>query len=196
MATKPLPKTVILLGPPGSGKDTQAFALAKRFGYFVLITSDLFRAEISHGTAAGKAMQKIMDQGGLLPAAIVGQVIADEMERHRSTISANGILFDGFPRTRDEIGDAERLIDRYHGRPDLAILLEVHEEELLRRLKRRGRPDDSLDIARERLRLFKKETTPVIDYYREAGRLIAVDGNPAVEEVTKNLLVALGQSPL
>ena len=187
------PKTLILLGPPGSGKDTQAFALAKHVGYFVLVTGDLFRSEIAHKTPVGKSMQEIMDKGGLLPAEMVRGVIEAELERHRSTIEANGLLFDGFPRTADEIQDAEGLIDTFRLRPDLAVLLDVREKEVLRRLAARGRADDEPAVAKHRLLVYHKETGPVVEHYRKVGKLLVVDGNPGIEEVTAKLFRALEQ---
>ena len=182
------PTTVILLGPPGSGKDTQAMVLAKEYGYFILVTGDLFRAEIANQTPVGEKMQEIMGKGELLSAKLVDKIVSQELERHKSVILANGILFDGHPRLKEEIADVERLIDRYQIRPDLAVLLDVAEENLLQRLTARGREDDQPDVARHRIDVYKKETGPVIDYYKERGKLKVVDGNPAIEQVTEQLL--------
>lgn len=186
------PKTVILLGAPGSGKDTQALALAKAFGYFILATGDLFRAEIAHGTPIGKKMQEVMDRGELLPAELVNKVVEQELERHKSTIQSVGLLFDGHPRLKEEVDEVERLIDRYELRPDLGVLLDVSDENLLARLKSRGRGDDAPEVARHRIEVYKKETGPVIEYYRARNKLKVIDGNPSIRQVTKNLLELFG----
>jgi adenylate kinase len=188
-----LPQVLILLGAPGSGKDTQAFALAKHFGYFVLVTGDLFRSEVAHETPAGKKMKEIKDKGELLPADTVGEIVEAELERHKSTIEANGLLFDGYPRLEDEIADCERLIERFGLGPDLAILLDVRDKELLKRLAARGRADDSPEVARERIAVYRHETAPVIEYYRGKKKLLVIDGNPPIDKVTENLLSKLEQ---
>ncbi len=182
------PKTVIIIGAPGSGKDTQAFALTKKFGYFTLVTGDLFRAEISRRTPIGINMQQIMDKGELLPADLVNEVVEQELLRHKSTIQAVGLIFNGHPRLLEEVDDVERLIDRYELRPDLAVLLDVAEENLLTRLIARGRTDDTPDVVRRRIDIYNKDTGPVIDYYQKQNKITVIDGNPPPEHVTESLL--------
>jgi len=192
--TKSLPKTIILLGPPGSGKDTQAFALARKFGHFVLVTGDLFRAKAEEATDVGRRLASFMSRGELVPSDLATLSVAEELERHQGTLRANGLLLNGYPRNGQEAEDCERLLTTYNLRPEVAVLLDVSDEEVRARLAARGRPDDAPEVVEHRLAVYREETSPVIEHYRKKGKLLTVDGNPSVRQVTKTLIAVLTPS--
>jgi adenylate kinase len=183
---------IVLLGPPGAGKGTQAARVACRFGCPHIATGDIFRANVAEGTDLGRAAQEYMDRGDLVPDELV---IAMVMERLAESDCAAGFVLDGFPRT---VNQAEAL-DRRLG--DLGIPLhavlcfEADEEELLRRLAGRAaaqhRADDAEQTIRHRLEVFAIKTRPLIDYYAHRGLLVTVDAIGPIEVVTKRILAAL-----
>lgn len=189
------PKAIILLGPPGSGKDTQALILAKEFGYFILTTGDLFRAEIAQQTPLGKSIKGIVERGELVPSATVNNVINQELARHQKIIQSTGIIFNGYPRLPDEVTHAERHLNRHKLTPLLAIYLDVDDQELLKRLVARAsaeqRKDDTPQVAGHRIEVYKKETAPILDHYQKQGTLLRVDGNPPISNVSQSLLQAV-----
>jgi adenylate kinase len=180
---------IVLLGPPGAGKGTQAARAACRFGAPHIATGDIFRANVAEGTELGRAAQEYMDRGDLVPDEVV---IAMVMERLASDDCEIGFVLDGFPRT---VNQAEALDRRLAGRgsPLQAVLcLEAGEEELLRRLAGRAaaqhRADDVEQTIRHRLEVFAIKTRPLIDYYAHRGLLISVDAIGPIEVVTERIL--------
>jgi adenylate kinase len=183
---------LVLLGPPGAGKGTQAARVACRFGAPHIATGDIFRANVVEGTELGRAAQEYMDLGDLVPDEVV---IAMVMERLASDDCAAGFVLDGFPRTVNQAEALDRqLVDL--GTPLHAVLcFEADEEELLRRLAGRAaaqhRADDAEQTIRHRLEVFAIKTRPLIDYYRHRRLLTMVDGVGRVEEVTARILGGL-----
>ena len=180
---------LVLLGPPGAGKGTQAARVACRFGCPHIATGDIFRANVAEGTELGRAAQEYMDLGDLVPDELV---IAMVMERLASSDCDAGFVLDGFPRT---VNQAEALDLRLAGQgaPLHAVLcFEAAEEELLRRLAGRAaaqhRADDAEQTIRHRLEVFAIKTRPLIDYYAHRGLLINVDAIGPIEVVTKRIL--------
>jgi adenylate kinase len=183
---------IVLLGPPGAGKGTQAARVACRFGAPHIATGDIFRANVAEGTELGRAAQEYMDLGDLVPDELV---IAMVMERLGEDDCAAGFVLDGFPRTVNQAEALDRQLADL-GAPLHAVLcFEAAEEELLRRLAGRAaaqhRADDVEQTIRHRLEVFASKTRPLIDYYRHRRLLTMVDGVGRVEDVTVRILDGL-----
>jgi adenylate kinase len=183
---------VVLIGPPGAGKGTQAVLIAEHFSCGDVATGDIFRANVAEGTPLGRAAQRYMDRGDLVPDELV---IAMVMDRLAERDCNAGFVLDGFPRT---VAQAEALDHRLADLDtplDAALNFEVTEEELFRRLAGRSaalhRSDDTEQTIRHRLEVFAEKTQPLVDYYAHRGLLIAVDAIGAVEHVTSRILDAL-----
>jgi len=183
---------LVVLGPPGAGKGTQAVRLAERFACADVATGDIFRANVSEGTELGRAAQEYMDRGDLVPDEVV---IAMVMDRLVESDCDGGFVLDGFPRT---VNQAEALDRRLAGLgvPLQAVLcFEAGEDELLQRLAGRAaaqhRSDDAEQTIRHRLEVFAIKTRPLIDYYAHRGLLTNVDAIGPIEVVTKRILAAL-----
>ena len=178
---------VLLLGPPGAGKGTQADRIAARFQLVHLATGDLLRANVADGTPLGDVAQAYLDSGELVPDEVV---VAMMLERLTQPDCKRGFLLDGFPRS---VAQARALDEHLAGLGaplDAAINLEVVEEELLHRLARRGRADDNAQTIRNRLQVFAASTRPLLDYYEERGLLFSVAAVGTVDEVSERILHA------
>jgi adenylate kinase len=188
---------IVVLGPPGAGKGTQAVRIAEHFGCANIATGDIFRANVAEGTELGRLAQTYMDQGDLVPDQVV---IAMVMERLAEPDCRGGFVLDGFPRT---VGQAVALDRRLAdlGTPlQSALHFEVTEEELFRRLAGRAsalrRSDDSEQTIRHRLEVFAVKTRPLVDYYRRRRLLAMVDAVGPVDQVTARVLGCLGVTAL
>jgi adenylate kinase len=187
---------IVVLGPPGAGKGTQAVRLAEHFSCADIATGDIFRANVAEGTDLGRLAQTYMDRGDLVPDEVV---IAMVMERLAEPDCRDGFILDGFPRT---VAQAEALDHRLAelGAPlHAALNFEVTEEELFRRLAARAstlhRSDDSEQTIRHRLEVFAVKTRPLIEYYRRRRLLAMVDAVGQVHQVTARVLGCLGEDP-
>jgi adenylate kinase len=183
---------IVLLGPPGAGKGTQAAQVARRFRCANIATGDIFRANVAEGSELGQAAQEYMDRGDLVPDEVV---IAMVMERLAERDCQAGFVLDGFPRTVNQAEALDRRLVEM-GSPLQAVLcVQADENELLRRLAGRAaaqhRSDDAEQTIRHRLEVFSIKTRPLIDYYRHRRLLTVVDGVGRVEEVTTRLLGGL-----
>ena len=187
---------LVVLGPPGAGKGTQAVRLAERFACADVATGDIFRANVSEGTELGRAAQEYMDRGDLVPDEVV---IAMVMDRLVESDCDGGFVLDGFPRTVNQAEALDRRLAELGTPLEAALSFDVTEEELLQRLAGRAaaqhRSDDAEQTIRHRLEVFAIKTRPLIDYYRHRRLLTMVDGVGRVEKVTTRVLDGL-PSPL
>ena len=183
---------IVLLGPPGAGKGTQAARVACRFSAPHVATGDIFRANVAEGTELGRAAQEYMDRGDLVPDDVV---IAMVMERLADRDCHAGFVLDGFPRTVNQAEALDRSLAEQGTPLEAALSFDVTEEELLRRLAGRAaaqhRADDAEQTIRHRLEVFAIKTRPLIDYYRHRRLLSMVDGVGRVDEVTIRVLSGL-----
>ena len=185
---------LILLGPPGAGKGTQAEALAKRRGLVQLSTGDMLRAAVKAGTEIGRKAEAIMKSGGLVPDEVVIGIISD---RIAEPDCANGFILDGFPRTLKQAAALDRLLDSKGTILDAVIELKVDDEALLARIENRAREtvaaggtpraDDNAEALKTRLMAYYKETSPLIGYYFAQGKLQTIDGMAPITEVGRQI---------
>ena len=186
---------VILFGPPGAGKGTQAKLLESALGLKQLSTGDMLRAAVAAGTPLGIKCKAIMDRGDLVPDDVVIGIIADRLGQPDC---AKGAIFDGFPRT---VAQAEALDKMLAGRAqkiDTVVELKVDDEALVGRMETRirqnpgaARADDNPETLRNRLAVYHKQTAPLLDYYRRQGKLRTVDGMAPIADVAAAILSAL-----
>ena len=180
---------LVVLGPPGAGKGTQAVKLAEQFACADVATGDIFRANVAEGTELGRAAQEYMDLGDLVPDEVV---IAMVMERLAEDDCDSGFVLDGFPRTVNQAEALDRRLAGLGTPLEAALSFDVTEEELLRRLAGRAaaqhRADDAEQTIRHRLEVFAIKTRPLIDYYAHRGLLTKVDAIGPIEVVTKRIL--------
>lgn len=185
---------LILLGPPGSGKGTQAARLVERFGIAHLSTGDMLRAAVAARTPVGLKAAEIMERGDLVPDEVVIGVIADRIDQPDC---ANGFILDGFPRTVAQAEGLTKLLEDKGLGLDAVIELTVDENALLARIENRAREtggaraDDNPETVKRRLEVYRSQTAPVSDYYRKAGSLRTVDGMQSIDAVTEQILAEL-----
>jgi len=183
---------LLLLGPPGAGKGTQAQRLIERLGIPQISTGDMLRAAVKAGTPVGLQAKACMDRGELVPDAVV---IAVAEERLRQPDTEKGFILDGFPRTAEQAEALDRMLQRLGRRLERCLALRVDEERLVQRLLGRarieGRTDDSEDTIRTRMRVYREQTAPLLEFYRRKGVLVEVDGVGSVDEVAHRIEEAL-----
>lgn len=180
---------LILFGPPGSGKGTQSEKLIAKYHLRHLSTGDLLRSEISRKTPLGIEAKKLMDKGNLVPDEVVIGMINDAVD---TNMESAGFLFDGFPRTAVQAEELDNLLARKHTCIDVMIALEVSEDELIKRLLKRGetsgRSDDTNEIViRARIAEYHKKTATVADHYRKAQKVVLIKGEGTVDEIFARL---------
>jgi adenylate kinase len=191
---------LVLLGPPGAGKGTQAARIAKRFGIPQLSTGDMLREAAAVGTPLGLRAKDIMDRGELVPDEVVVAVVADRIDH---ADAANGFVLDGFPRTVPQAEALDRELAARGIELDAVLELEVNEDVLLVRIRGRAedaasqgqsvRRDDNPEVFKNRLKAYRAQTAPVTEYYRSQGLLKIVDGLRAIDIVTEELTTALSE---
>ncbi len=183
---------IVLLGPPGSGKGTQAAILVKKMGVPHISTGDLLRAAVRDGTELGRKAKAFMDEGALVPDELMLGLIAERLE---ADDVAKGFILDGYPRNLSQAKALDEVLERIGQPLDLALAIAVDTEQIVQRLARRaeeeGRSDDTEEVVRNRLEVYAEKTAPVSGFYREQGKLQEVDGMGSIEAVNDRLVTAL-----
>jgi adenylate kinase len=185
---------IILLGPPGSGKGTQAQRLVQRYGIVQLSTGEMLRAAVAAGTPVGLRAKDIMASGALVPDDVVIGIISDRIDQPDAK---NGFILDGFPRTEPQAETLDDLLKRKNMKLDAVIELRVNESVLLQRVETRAaesrargeevRADDTPEVLTNRLSAYRAQTEPLIHYYSDRRRLLSVDGMMTINEVTREI---------
>ena len=176
---------LVLFGPPGAGKGTQSHKLIEKHGLIHLSTGDLLRGEISQGTSLGLEAKKLMDEGSLVPDAVVIGMISNKLDANKD---AKGFIFDGFPRTVAQAEALDALLDSKQSAISGMIALQVNDDELERRLLQRGkesgRPDDANpEVIRKRIKEYNDKTAPVADFYKQQGKFESINGIGTIDEI-------------
>jgi adenylate kinase len=210
---------LVLVGPPGAGKGTQAEFIAENFGIPKISTGDIFRANVSGGTDLGKLAKKFMDAGDLVPDEVTNAMVRDRLAQPDAK---EGFLLDGFPRNVAQAGELDRLLDELGAPLSVVLDLDVDFDEVVKRLSGRRtckscghvwhleydppsspgvcdkdggelfqRDDDQPETVRHRLEVYHQQTEPLIGFYRDAGKLVAIDALGAVEDITERAIGAL-----
>jgi adenylate kinase len=183
---------LILMGPPGAGKGTQAKYVAERFGVPAISTGDIFRANVSQGTELGVEAKRYMDAGEYVPDEVTNLMVRNRIDEDDAQ---PGFLLDGYPRTLAQVDELDGMIKHTGHALDAVVVLTVNSEELIGRLLQRakteGRADDTEEVIRRRQEVYAEQTEPLIGVYRDRGLLIEVDGLGEIDEVTERVLGAL-----
>ncbi len=184
---------LVLMGPPGAGKGTQAVGLADRLGIPHISTGDIFRANVTQGTPLGVEAKRYMDAGEYVPDGVTNAMVRDRLSQDDCR---PGFLLDGYPRTLEQVGELDEMLKSDGLAVDRAVELTVDVDEVVTRLVKRaqeqGRADDTEDVIRRRLEVYAEQTAPLTAVYEARGILVRVDGMGSVDEVTARLLIALG----
>jgi adenylate kinase len=188
---------MLIIGPPGSGKGTQAERISERLGVVAISTGDIFRAHVKGGTPLGIEARKYMDAGDFVPDSVTNEMV-------RSRLSADdvdkGFLLDGYPRTACQVDYLDEALAQGGQQLDVVLQLTADDEELVTRLlgraKDTGRSDDNEAVIRHRLDLYHEQTEAVVAKYAERGALTRVDGAGGIDEVTNRVLDAIATAPL
>ena len=178
---------LVLVGPPGAGKGTQAARLAERLDVPHISTGDLFRANLANQTPLGVTARRYMDAGELVPDEVTVEMVRERLAKDDA---AKGFILDGFPRTVAQAAALTEILDAAGDSLDAVVALEVPEEELVARLLSRGRADDTEDVIRRRQQVYREETEPLLRHY--ADLLVTVDAVGDIPEITDRTLQALG----
>lgn len=177
-----------MLGAPGSGKGTQAELLADVLGVPAISTGAMLRQAVSAGNALGERVKGIMASGELVDDALMSEVVRQRLD---GSDVVNGFLLDGYPRTTQQAATLDTLLDERGRALDAVVLLDVPESVLVRRAAARKRDDDKEQVVRERLRVYREKTEPLVAHYAGRGLLRRIDGDRDIREVTSSILQAL-----
>ena len=187
---------LILMGPPGAGKGTQAKYVAEHFGIPAISTGDIFRANVSQGTELGVEAKRYMDAGEYVPDELTNLMVRNRIDEPDAD---PGFLLDGYPRTLAQVEELDGMIAHTGHRLDAVVVLTVNAEELVQRLLQRaqtdGRADDTEEVIRRRQEIYQEETQPLIAVYQQRGLVQEIDGMGEVDEVTKRIFEALDVVP-
>jgi adenylate kinase len=183
---------LLIMGPPGSGKGTQAELVAEYFGVPAISTGNIFRANVSEGTPLGIEAKRYMDAGDYVPDEVTNNMVRDRLSQADAVA---GFLLDGYPRTTAQVEFLDSVLAEQNASLEHAIELVVDEDEIVARLLKRaadeGRTDDSEEVIRNRLRVYNEQTAPLTALYAERGLLVRVDGTGPIEEVAARVEKAI-----
>ena len=183
---------LLIVGPPGAGKGTQASRISERYGIPTISTGDIFRKNIADQTELGKQVKAIVDAGDYVPDSLTNALVTDRLDEADAT---GGFLLDGYPRTTDQVHYLDQLLASHGHALDAVIRLVADQDEIVRRLTQRsleqGRVDDSEEAIRHRQEVYLRETAPLLDIFRARGLLIEIDGLGPIDDVTSRIFAAL-----
>jgi len=183
---------MLLIGPPGAGKGTQAERVAKAYQIQTISTGDIFRANVAQKTKLGLQVKEYLDRGAYVPDELTNAMV---LERLAEDDVASGFLLDGFPRTLPQVHTLDRCLAELDSELDVVVQMVVEPEEVVRRLLKRaadqGRSDDTEDVIRHRLAVYQEQTHPLVEVYAERGILVSVDAKGSMEDVTQRIFDAL-----
>jgi adenylate kinase len=183
---------LLLIGPPGAGKGTQAVRLSALLGVPAISTGDIFRQNVRDETPLGVQAKAYMDAGDNVPDSLTNDLVRDRLEQEDC---AGGFLLDGYPRTVDQVAYLDTFLAEHESSMDVVVELIADPDVVVDRLKKRaldqGRTDDDESVVRHRLEVYRDQTAPLIDVYGSRGLLAAVDGIGEIDEVTERIAVAL-----
>jgi adenylate kinase len=180
---------IVFLGPPNSGKGTQAVGLAKSLGIPAISTGDMLRAAVAAGTPLGQRVEGVMNAGQLVDDALMADVVRDRLAQGDA---ATGFLLDGYPRTDSQAQTLEGILEATGADLDHVVLIDAPEDVLVERALKRGRKDDQEAVVRERLAVYHKQTAPLVSFYEDKGLLRRIDGNQLIEKVAADIRSAVG----
>ena len=184
---------LLIVGPPGAGKGTQATMIAQRYGIPAISTGDIFRENIKNQTELGKQVEQIVSGGSYVPDELTNAIVADRLSQDDA---ANGFLLDGFPRTVEQVHALDQMLSADGGALNAVVLLEADTDEvvarLLKRAQEQGRADDTEEVIRHRQEVYAEQTKPLISLFDQRGIVLRVDGLGTVEEVSARIEAALG----
>ena len=185
---------LLLVGPPGAGKGTQAAILAETYGVPAISTGDIFRNNVANETPLGLQVKAIMEAGEYVPDALTNEIVADRLGEADARA---GFLLDGYPRTPDQVDELDRILAADNAVLDVVVLLvadaDVVVARLLKRATEQGRLDDTEEVIRHRMDVYVEQTSPIIDGYDKRNLVVRVDALGAVDEVTARIVDALAQ---
>jgi adenylate kinase len=186
---------LIIMGPPGAGKGTQAKKIAGKLGIPAISTGDIFRQNVSDETELGLEAKRYMDAGDYVPDELTNKMVR---ERLAERDALDGFLLDGYPRTLAQVDELDDMLAERDDAVDAVLVLTVDEDEIVQRLAKRaegeGRSDDTEDVIRHRQEVYTEQTAPLIEVYDERGLLVRVNGMGAVDEVTSRVFDALDET--
>ena len=183
---------ILLIGPPGAGKGTQAALLAQHFGIPAISTGDIFRENVRNETPLGLEAKAFMDRGEYVPDSLTNALVRDRLNQDDA---AAGFLLDGYPRTIDQVEELDDILEETDKKLDVVVQLTADSEELLRRLSGRaqeqGRSDDTPEVIKRRLDVYEEQTAPLIDIYASRSLVAKVNGLGEIGDVTNRIIEVL-----